>query len=44
MLAKVDPILTALLYEKIALAPEGAFRFLAFIVAMLAAFGGRRYT
>jgi hypothetical protein len=47
-LAKIDPILTTLLQTETALAVEGAFRFLgfvvAFIVAMLAAFGWRRYT
>ncbi|BCM26195.1 hypothetical protein [Methyloradius palustris] len=47
-LAKIDPLLTSLLKPEPAMALENSFRFLAFmvafIVAMLAAFGWRRYT
>jgi hypothetical protein len=47
-LAKIDPVLTKMLDGESALQIASAFRFLGFIVgfivAMLAAFGWRRYT
>lgn len=48
VLAKIDPLLSSLLMEKTAFDIQNSFRFLGFvvcfIVAMLGAFGWRRYT